>query len=105
VLEHLVDAMPVLLHAAAGFARDPHPFAQGQAAHGGADLGLLVVDHGVAITGLIAGLAQRAEGKRIDVGRRSLLLEQAADYPDLDGIWLHRHKCYGHSAKRSKKRC
>ena len=54
-----------------------------------ADRVLVVVHHRVAVGGLVAGQPQRVERERIDVGRGPLLLDQAADHADLDGIRFH----------------
>ena len=54
-----------------------------------ADRRLVVGDDGVAVRRLVARCAQRVEAQRIDVRRRALLLDQAPEHPDLDGIQIH----------------
>jgi hypothetical protein len=55
------------------------------------DRRLVVGDHRVAVRGLVAGEAERVQRQRVDIGRRSLLLDQAAENPDLDGVCVHGH--------------
>ena len=54
-----------------------------------ADRLLVVVDDGVAVGRLVAGEPQRVQGQWVGVGRRPLLLDQAAEHPDLDGVRVH----------------
>jgi hypothetical protein len=54
-----------------------------EAAQRVADGVVVVVDDRLAVRQLVAGRAQRVEGQRVGVGRRALLLEQAAQDPDL----------------------
>ena len=76
-------------------AREPWPEAKriqsrrAQARDRAADRLLVVVDDRVAVGGLVARQAQRVERQRVPVGRRALLLQQAADDAKLDGIRIH----------------
>jgi hypothetical protein len=79
----------VLRGAAAVAARQADPAPVGQPAQRLADRRLVVVDDRVAVRGLVARQAQAVERERIGVGRRALLLQKAAEHPDLDGIGVH----------------
>src|SRR5581483_4838375 len=57
-----------------------------------ADLLLVVVDDRVARGRLVAGEPQRVQRQRVGVGRRPLLLDQAAENADLDRVGIHRWK-------------
>ena len=63
-----------------------------EAAKGIANLSLLVDDHRVAVRRLVAGRSQRVQRQRIDVRRRSLLLDHAAQNPNLDRVGVHGRK-------------
>ena len=64
-------------------ARQPGPAALAEPLRGLAHGRLVVVDDRVAARRLVAGQPQRVEGQRIGVRRRLLLLQQAAEHPDL----------------------
>ena len=53
------------------------------------DLALFVRDHRIAVRRLIAGEAQRVQRERVLVRRRALLLEEAAQHAELDGVGVH----------------
>ena len=53
------------------------------------DLRLVVVDDGLAVRRLVAGEPERVQRERVLVGRRALLLDEAAEDPDLDGVGVH----------------
>ena len=55
----------------------------------GADRGLVVVDHRIAVGRLVARQPQRVQRERVLVGRRALLLDQAGHHADLDGVRFH----------------
>lgn len=86
----LVEQMPVLARSAAGAARQAGPTSQGQAAQSLDHFLLVVVDNRLAVGRLVAGEAQGVERKRVDIGRRVLLLDQAAEHTDLYCVGLHR---------------
>jgi hypothetical protein len=50
------------------------------------DRALVVLDDGVAVRRLVAREPQRVQRERILVRRRPLLLDQAAEDADLDGV-------------------
>src|SRR5829696_5131482 len=77
-------------------ARERGPLALHEPVDGSADRVLVVVHDRIAIGGLIAGEPQRVQRERIDVGRGPLLLDQAAEHADLDGIGLHRYRLANH---------
>src|SRR5258708_39302327 len=54
-----------------------------------ANLALRVVDDGFAVRRLVTGEPERVQRERIDVGRRPLLLDQAAEDTNLDGVCIH----------------
>ena len=89
--ERLLHELPVLDRAAPLTRREPRPFLAPEPLERIADHLLVVVDDGVAVRRLVAGEAQRVERQRIGVGRRPLLLDQAAEHPDLDGVCIHGH--------------
>ena len=71
--------------AAAGAAGQAGEAAALQTVQRVADDRVVVVDHRVAVGGLVARQPQRVERQRIGVGGRALLLQQAAEHPDLAG--------------------
>ena len=87
--ERLLHELPVLHRAAALARREPRPLLAPEPLQRVADRLLVVVDDGVAVRRLVAGEAERVERQRVGVGRRSLLLDQAAEHPDLDGVCVH----------------
>ena len=89
--ERLVEQMPVLGGAAAGAARESRPALTVEPLEPLPDRRLVVGDHRVAVRGLVAGEPERVQRQRVDIGRRSLLLDQAAEDPDLDGVCVHGH--------------
>ena len=54
-----------------------------------ADRRLVVLDDRVTVRRLVAGEPERVQRQRVGVGSRSLLLDQAAEHPDLDGVRVH----------------
>ena len=90
--ERLLHELPVLDAAAALPRREPRPLLPPEALQRLADRLLVVVDDGVAVRRLVAGEPQRVQRQRVGVGRRSLLLDQAAEHPDLDGVRVHEPK-------------
>jgi hypothetical protein len=46
----------------------------------------VVLDDGIAVRGLVARQPQGVDRERVDVGRRPLLLDQAAEDSQLDGV-------------------
>ena len=87
--ERVVEQVAVLGDPAAGAAREPHPAAAREAVERPADLGVVVVDDRIAIRGLVAGEPERVQRERVLVGRRPLLLDQAAEDADLNGVGVH----------------
>jgi hypothetical protein len=87
--ERVVDQVPVLRCAAAGSAREPDEALAREPSDCLADRLLVVLDDGIAVRGLIACEAERVERQRVDVGRRPLLLDQAAENPGLDRVEVH----------------
>ena len=53
------------------------------------DLPLVVADDRVAVRRLVAGEPERVERERVLVGRRALLLQQAAEDAELDRVGIH----------------
>jgi len=53
------------------------------------DLALFVRDHRIAVRRLVAGEAQRVQRERVLVRRRALLLEEAPEDTELDGVGVH----------------
>ena len=88
-LERVVDEMPVLGGAAPGPAREPHPPLPGEPLQRLPDLRLVVLDDRVPARRLVAGKTKRVERERIGVRRRPLLLDQAAEDTDLNGVGVH----------------
>jgi len=87
--ERLVDQVLVLDRAGRRPARQRRPLAPAQAVERRADRRLVVVHHRIAVGRLIARQPQRVERERVPVRRRALLLHQAGDDPDLDGVRFH----------------
>ena len=87
--ELLVEELPVLRGPAPRPARDACPAASGEALQGVVDLPLVVVDDRVAVRALVAGEPERVERERVLVGRRALLLQQAAEHAELDRVGVH----------------
>jgi hypothetical protein len=85
----VVQQVPVLRGAAPGPAREPNPAATAELVESGADRRLVVGHDRIAVGRLVAGGAQRVQRQRIDVRRRSLLLDQAAKNTQLDGAEVH----------------
>ena len=56
------------------------------------DLALVVRHDGLAVRRLVARVAQGVERERVLLGRRPLLLEQAPEHSELDGIGVHREE-------------
>ena len=77
-LQRLVEQVAELGRAAAVVAGQPREAPAAEAVERVADRLLVVGDHRLAVGALVAGRAQRVQGQRIGVGRRALLLEQAA---------------------------
>ena len=88
-LQRLVQQVAELHRPAARAAREPCPAAVPEPLERGADLALVVVGDRVAVGRLVRGEAQRVQRERVLVGRRPLLLDQAAEHPQLDGIRVH----------------
>src|SRR5918995_2630546 len=88
--KRLVEQMPVLHCPAPGAARKAHPAAAGKPLERLADRRLVVLDDRVAIRRLVAGEPKRVQRERIGVRRRPLLLDQAPQHPELDGVRVHR---------------
>ncbi len=93
-IERLGEELPVLDGAASRSAREPGPAQAAQLLRRDVHRALVVGDDRVAIGRLVAGEAERVEGERILVGRGALLLEQAAEHPDLDGVSAHPNEAY-----------
>ncbi len=87
--ERVLHELAVLDAAAALTRREPRPLLAPEALQRLADRLLVVVDDGLAVRRLVAGEPQRVQRQRVGVGRRSLLLDQAAEHPDLDGVRVH----------------
>ena len=87
--ELLVEELPVLRRPAPRPARDACPAAARQTLQRVVDLPLVVVDDRVAVRRLVAGEPERVESERVLVGRRALLLEQAAEHAELDCVGVH----------------
>ena len=87
--ERVLHELPVLDGAAALARGEPRPLLAPEPLQRVADRLLVVVDDGVAVRRLVAGEAQRVQRQRVGVGRRPLLLDQAAEHPDLDGVCVH----------------
>ena len=81
--------MAVLERTAAGSAREPDPAAVRQPLERRPYLRLLVDDDGITVRHLVAREPERVERERVDIRRRALLLDQAAQNPDLDGVGVH----------------
>src|ERR671925_113943 len=88
-VERLVEEVPVLDRPASGTAREPHPALPGESLERRPDRRLVVLDDRVAVRGLVASEPQRVQRERVDIGRRPLLLDQAAEDADLDGVGCH----------------
>ena len=78
--ERLVDEVAVLRRAAAAAARVADPAPAAEPLQRGAQRRLVVVDDRIAVRRLVAGESQRVERQRVLVGRRALLLQQAAEH-------------------------
>ena len=78
--ERLVDEMAVLRRAAAAAARVADPAPAAELLQRGAQRRLVVVDDRIAVRRLVAGQSQRVERQRVLIGRRALLLQQAAEH-------------------------
>ena len=87
--ERLVEQVAILRRARAVAARKPRPAAAVGALQRVLDDALVVVDDRGAVRRLVAREPQRVERERIGVRRRALLLDQAAEHADLDGIGFH----------------
>jgi hypothetical protein len=88
-LQRFVEQVPVLDRAARRPAREAHPASRGQALERVADRGLVVVDHGLAVRGLVAGEPERVQRQWIRIRSRPLLLDQAAEDSELDCVRAH----------------
>ena len=75
--------------AAPGAARKPHPAPVGHPRERVANGRLVVVDDRIPVRRLVAREPERVEGERVLVGCRALLLDQAAEHAELDGISVH----------------
>ncbi len=84
--ERLVEELPILRRATARAAREPRPAAAGELLERFVDLPFLELENRLAIRRLIAGEAERVERQGVLIRGRALLLEQAAEHPELDGI-------------------
>ena len=87
--QRLVEELPVLRGAAPCTARQARPAAPRETLERLVDLRLGVLDDRVAVGRLVAREAQGVEREWVLVGRRPLLLEEAAEHPKLDGIGVH----------------
>ena len=84
--ERLLHELAILDGAASLAGGEPRPLLAPEPLQRVADRLLVVVDNGVAVRGLIAGEPEGVQRQRIGVGRRALLLDQAPEDADLDGI-------------------
>jgi hypothetical protein len=87
--ERVVEQMAELGGTATRPAREPHPAAPGEAVERRPDLRHVVVDDGIAVRRLVAGVPECVQGERVLIGRRALLLDQAAEHPDLNCVRVH----------------
>lgn len=87
--DHLIEQVPVLRRAASDAARQPRPAFPREPLESRADGLLVVVDHRIAVRSLVAREPERVQGEWVGVRRRPLLLDQAPQKPDLDGICVH----------------
>ena len=87
--ERLLEQLTVFHRAAAWPARESRPLLAPEPLQRLTDRRLVVVDDGITVRRLVAGEAKRVQGQGVGVGRRPLLLDQAAEHPDLDGIRVH----------------
>jgi len=87
----LLDELPVLDGATALTGGESRPLLAPQPLESVADRLLVVVDNRIAIRGLVARETQRIECQWVGVRRRPLLLDQATEHPDLDGVCIHGH--------------
>src|SRR5439155_9966001 len=87
--ESLVEQMPVLERTAARSAREPRPPSTGHPVERGLDRPLVVVDDRIAVGRLTTGETERVQRQRIGIRCRALLLDQAAEDADLDGVGVH----------------
>jgi hypothetical protein len=87
--ERVVEEVAVLRGAAAWTAREPDEALPGDPGDRLTDGLLVVVHHGIPVRGLVAREPERVERERIDVRRRPLLLDEAAEDPGLDGVEVH----------------
>ena len=87
--ERVVEELSVLRRAAPRAARESRPAAAREPLERVVDLVLVVRHDGVAIRRLIARQAESVERERVLVGRRPLLLQQAAEHAQLDRIGVH----------------
>jgi hypothetical protein len=88
-LECLVEQVPVLGGAAPGAACEASPAPIGQTLERRPDLRLVIVDDGVSIRRLVAREPKGVQREGVRVGRRPLLLDEATEDPDLDGVAVH----------------
>ncbi len=87
--ERIVEELPVLRGSAPCAAREPRPPPAREALQCIVDLVLVVVDDRIAVRRLVARETECVERQRVLVRSRPLLLEQAAEHPELDGIGVH----------------
>ncbi len=87
--ERFVEELPVLGRAAPGPAREARPAAAGEPLQSIVDLALVVCDDGLAVRRLVAREPEGVQRERVLIGRRPLLLEEAAEHAKLDGVCVH----------------
>jgi len=87
--ELLVEQLPVLRSPAPRPARDTRPAPPRESLEGVVDLALVVPDDRIPIRRLVAGETECVEREWVLVGGRPLLLQEAAEHPDLDGVGVH----------------
>jgi len=87
--ERAVEQVAELRGPAAGPAREPRPAAVAEPVQRLADLVLVEIEDRVAVRRLVAGEPERVERERILVRCRPLLLDEAAQHAQLDGVQVH----------------
>src|SRR3954447_10681127 len=81
--------MPELRHPRARATRETRPAAPAELVEGRTDRAFVVIDNGVAVRRLVRRETQPIQRERVLVGRRSLLLDQAAEDAQLHGVEVH----------------
>ena len=87
--ERLVEELPVFQRTTARPARKARPATIRHALERCLDLALLVRDDRIPVRRLVARQAKRVQRERVGIRRRPLLLDQAAEDADLDGVDVH----------------